>query len=110
MELIDELNFGENKYTKLKYGPLDAANFASRYILYTSTRNSDELERLYLSALKKVSVNGELLDNEIKLNNHFSKFPEQLRAVRLWALQEGFQSFLDSSFPTPELEEKYYNI
>jgi hypothetical protein len=110
MENVDVLDTGSNKYTKIKYTPLQTAEQASRYIAYISSKNIEELEKLYLSALKKVYVNGTLLDSELKLNEHFAKFPGDLRAVRLWALQEGFQSFLESSSQAEEAETKYYGI
>ena len=110
MEEVDVFEINSNKYTKVKYTPLQTADIASRYITYVSSKDAEELNKMYLSALKKVYINGTLADSEIKLNEHFSKFPDELRAVRLWALQEGIQSFLESSFPTEEWEARYYAV
>jgi hypothetical protein len=107
-EVIDTLKLGDNTYTKQKYSPLVMAETASRFLRYSGLAKVEQLEEMYANALKKVSVNGLDLDNELKLNQHFSKFPKELREVRFWALMEGLQSFLDSFWENPNLEEKYF--
>lgn len=104
---IDVLEIGGNKYTKVKYSPLDISEIATEYISYISQQNMKGLNELYRNALLKVSVNGCFLDSEMKINEHFAQFPGELREVRTWALMEGLQSFLGSFCKTPDLEEKY---
>ena len=106
--VIDTLKLGDNTYTKQKYSPLEMAETASRFIQYSGMGKVEELEEMYATALKKISVNGLALDNELKLNQHFSKFPKELREVRAWALMEGLQSFLESFSENPYLEGKYF--
>ena len=104
---IDVLKIGENEYTKIKYFPLEMAEVATKYIDFKGERRSDDLNKLFREAMLKVSVNGHLFKNESDINQHFSKCPGEIRAVRLWALMEGLTSFLESFAATPDLEAKY---
>jgi hypothetical protein len=106
-KIIDSIKLGDNNYTKLKYSPLEMGETASKFIQYSGLQEVEKIEEMYKNALKKVSVNGVTLENELKLNQHFLKFPKELREVRIWALMEGLQSFLDSFLENPNLEEKY---
>jgi hypothetical protein len=110
LNMTDELILGDNKYTKIKYTALESAEVGSKYLLFVSSKDGDKLEKLYLWALKKTSVNGEPLDTELKINAHFSKFPKEIRPARIWALQEGLHDFLESWFPTEDLGEKYWGF
>jgi hypothetical protein len=92
------LKIGDDTYAKRKYSPLEIGDLASAYLFVIGNKNSKELGKLYLEALKEVSCNGEALDTELKLNNHFAKFPERLREVRTWALLGEAKCFLDSYY------------
>jgi hypothetical protein len=92
------LKIDDDTYAKRKYSPLEIAELASSYVLFLGNKNIQELGKLYLNALKEISCNGELLDSELKLNNHFAKFPARLRAVRSWALLGEAKCFLDSYY------------
>ena len=109
MPNVDVLKIGENEYTKLKYFPLEMAEVGTKYINLVSEGKIDELNKMYRDALLKVSVNGHSFDNEADINQHFGKFPKEIREVRIWALMEGLTSFLESFMETPDLEAKYMN-
>ena len=109
MSNVDVLKIGENEYTKLKYFPLDTAEVGTKYINLISEGKIDELNKMYRDALLKVSVNGRQFSDEKDINQHFSKFPKEIREVRVWALMEGLTSFLESFVETPDLEAKYMN-
>jgi hypothetical protein len=92
------LKIEDDTYAKRKYSPLEIAELASSYLMFLNSKNTKELGKLYLNALKEISCNGELLDSELKLNNHFAKFPPRLREVRTWALLGEAKGFLDSYY------------
>lgn len=109
MANVDVLKIGENEYTKLKYLPLDMAEIGTKYINLVADGKIDELNKMYRDALLKISVNGNPFNNESEINQHFAKFPKEIREVRIWALMEGLTSFLESFMETPDLEAKYMN-
>jgi hypothetical protein len=92
------LKIDDDIYAKRKYSPMEIAELASAYLLFLGDKNSKELGNLHLNALKEISYNGELLDSELKLNNHFAKFPARLQKVRTWALLGEAKCFLDSFY------------
>jgi hypothetical protein len=106
----EELVIGENRYTRRKYTPLETADRAFDFMACVADKDSRKLKELYTAALQKVRVNDEPLDGELKLNVHFAKFPEDLCRVRVWALQEGLQSFLDLFRDPPDWAQRYYLI
>jgi hypothetical protein len=92
------LKIDDDTYAKRKWSPMEIAELASSYLLFLGNKNTKELGELYLQALKEISYNGELLDSELKLNNHFAKFPARLRDVRTWALLSEAKYFLDAYY------------
>jgi hypothetical protein len=92
------LKIGDDTYAKRKYSPLEISDLARAYLFAVGDKDDEKIGKLYRRALKEVSCNGEALDTEIKINNHFEKSQERLEKVGKWALLGEAKCFLDSYY------------
>jgi hypothetical protein len=91
------LKIGETEYKKPNLSALQKLEVATKYALVWSKKDPDEINRENRSALMKVTVNGEPLDNELKINNFFSsRSPKEFTEVAKWAWMGGVEDFLDA--------------